>query len=303
LNQENVYKGHIVAPLDTLQKIIKAAPAHIAFLSKEDKICAHLVGGDLVLDTYNVEEEKFVCSDKTADLGSVSSQKLYATIKDLGGVVAASVAAPERRIVFDGGNAYANHMWAIVRATGDFPDMDLKVKDIGVLKVILANLDEDLSVFATKDSKVTRKGFRGKTFTYMFLTSDVAVSSMLKNSMVEVLREDSVFVDLIQLYKMVELSADLNYSTGRIGVNFDDDGNLIVGVRTKKSKDSNFKISGSKNANPKPLKEEVMLQAKLFKLILRSFAGSATVQVSLDSKGLGVKSDKYEAALYSEAQK
>jgi DNA polymerase III sliding clamp (beta) subunit (PCNA family) len=303
LNKENVLTDHLVVPLDVLLKVVKAVPAHIVFLKRDDKVFVHIVGGDLVLESYTIEKGKFLCTDTQAKIGSLSAKALFTVIKDLVGVVATSVNAPERRILFEDGNAYANYLWAIVKAEGDYPKFDLKVRDVSVLKALLLDSTETLEVLSAKSANgVSRMVLKGANFSYAFITSEVSVSNALKSSMVEVVREDSLFVDLIQLYKMVELSADLAYSTGRVGLNFDAEGNLLVSIRTKRDKDSSFVVSGSKNGSPKPLREEIQVQAKLLRLLLRVFGGTSTIQISLAEKGIGIRSEKYQAALYCEVR-
>ena len=47
-------------------------------------------------------------------------------------------------------------------------------------------------------------------------------------------------------------------------MNFNEDG-ILLNIKTKKGKDSPFSISGSTEGTPTPLKEELLVQAKLLK--------------------------------------
>ena len=51
-----------------------------------------------------------------------------------------------------------------------------------------------------------------------------------------------------------------------------------------------------------PLEEDLVIQAKLLRIILRSFASKSSVRLTVSDTGLGILSDDYSAALYSEAK-
>ena len=153
------------------------------------------------------------------------------------------------------------------------------MKDINVLKSLLLDNEDSIEVFSTT-SGVKRTVFKGKNFSYAFLVSDVEITPYLKDNMKDVLAKPGMFVDFLQLYKMVELASELPYSIGKVSFQYKD-GNLVLAIKTKAGKDSVFILGGSPVEGLVNLKNEIILQAKLLKILLRSFAGSSSVKVAL----------------------
>lgn len=223
-------------------------------------------------------------------------------MKDLSPVVTAAVSPAERRIMCEDSKAYANYMWAVLMVSKPFSSMDLKVKDIQVLKTLTVDLDTTLKVHrTTADVKTARCVIEGEDFKYAFLVSDMALSESMKNNIDEVVGADGVYIDFLQLYKMIEVASELPYAIGKVGLNYSDEG-ILLGIKNKKGADALFDISGSKEGSTAPLKEELVVQAKLLKIVLRSFASKSSVRISLSKNGLGIVSDDYTAAIYSETK-
>ena len=302
LNQEAVLSGPLAIPQEILIKLIKAAPGNTVFYKDEEGYKMRLAGGDIPLETYNIDVEKFKFTDPVERKLSFTSTELYRIMKDFGPVVSAAVSPTERRIVCENGTSYANYMWAIISSGTAFGDMDLKMKDLNVLRPLLINVEEELTFLATKaEAKVDRRVIRGSTFQYAFLVSDTKVSTVLKESMADVLLEDGVFIDFMQYYKMIDVAAELPYSVGKVGLNFNEDGSLRLLIKTKKDKDALFTLTGSVSGAPKPLAEELILQARLLKIVLKAFAAHSSIKISLSDRGLGIRTDAYSAVIYNEA--
>ena len=300
LNMENVLGDAIVIPTDILIKLIKAVPVNTIIFKDGEDLKIRLYGGDIVLETFNVDVEKFQFKDNVVKESSMSSKDLYSTMKDFTPIVTAAVAPTERRIVCEPTKAYAFYMWGILSSEKPFADMDLKVKDIAVLKSLTINTDEELVVSKTTDDvKVVRKVIEGANFKYAFLVSDSKVSDTLKDGISTVVTDNGVYVDFVQMYKIVEVASELPYAIGKVGFNFAEDG-VSLSIKTKKGVDSNFVLNGSKVGNTDPLAEELVVSAKLLRIFLRSFATQSSVKISLSSKGMGISCDDYTSAIYPE---
>lgn len=194
-----------------------------------------------------------------------------------------------------------NYMWSMLRRDGDFPIRDLKPKDIAVLKTLLVDRTGDLTVASSTSGKVCRYMVDADDFQYAFLVSEVVISDVMKTSFNQVCLDDGVFIDLVQLYKMVGLAAELSYGTGRVHLNNREDGSLEVTIKTRKGADDTFLLSGSTVGKLKTLEQPLVLQAKILKLLLRAFSNGATVKVTVTEKGLGLVNDFYSAVLFSAA--
>lgn len=300
LNMDNILDEAIVIPTDILIKLVKAVPVNTIIFRDGDELKMRLYGGDIVLETFNVDVDKFIFNDPVDKESTVSSKDLYSIMKDFSPIVTAAVAPTERRIVCEPNKAYAFYMWGILCSEKPFANMDLKVKDISVLKTLTLNLDEELTVSKTADGvKVVRKVVEGSNFKYVFLVSDTKVSDTLKDGISTVVVNDGVFVDFVQLYKIVEVASELPYAIGKIGFNYTEDG-VNLAIKTKKGADSMFTLNGSKAGNTDALTEELVVSAKLLRIFLRSFAAQSSVKISLSAKGMGISCDDYSSAIYPE---
>ena len=302
LNVENVLDEAVIIPTDILIKLAKAVPVNTIIYKNDDKFFIRLYGGDIVLETYTLTTDKFEFIDEVEKVGTISAEDLYAVMKDFSSVVTAAVSPAERRIIFEKNKAYASYMWAILMSERAFANYDLKIKDISVLKSLTVGSEESINVYQTKDeNKIKRCVFEGTNFKYSFLVSDVTISESMKDNVSSVIGDSGVFVDFLSLYKMVEVAADLPYSIGKVGINYSDDG-IVIAIKTKKGNDNIFNIPGSKNGSTDPMADELVVQAKLLKIVLRSFASKSSVKVCVSDKGMGIVCDDYSAAIYSETK-
>jgi len=301
-NMQDVLHDHIVVLLEEFHKLLKAAPANIIISKDEnDEYQLRLIGGEVSLETYNRSVEKYKYDANLEHKGDYDSIDLHSITKSLGQMAKAAVSNNERKITFNANGAFVKYMWAIARAEGDFPDIDMEVKDIFVVKSLLRDIDQTVSIYRTSDDEeVDRVVIKGETFAYAFLQHEGQdISKTLKNNMSQALDRDSIHVDFEQLYKMVNLSAELSYSTGKIDLDYYEDCLRVI-FNTKKKSDSVFDITGSLNGDPQPLSEPVSVQSSLFKQILKCFSNFSSVQVMISDKGVGVESDDYSAVVYTE---
>lgn len=301
LNTENVLKEAVVIPTDILIKLAKAVPVNTVIFKKDDSFYMRLYGGDIVLDTHQMSDEKFTFTDEVEETGTLQASDLYSVMKDMATVVTAAVSPAERRIICEPNKAFANYMFAIIMAERQLGKFDLKVKDISVLKTLTVDKKEEMvKVYRTKESVSTlRCVLEGDDFKYAFLISDAMMAESMRQNIGTVVTKDGVFVDFIQLYKMIEVASELPYAIGKVGINYTEDG-ISVDILTKKGGSNSFNITGSKEGNTEPLKNDLVVQAKLLKIILRSFASKSAVKITVSENGLGIQADDYSSAVYSE---
>lgn len=302
LNEENILTEPVIVSTDILIRLAKAVPVNTTIFKNDDTFFIRLYGGDFVLETYSMSVDKFKFTDEVENKGQVQAEELYSVIKDFSPVVTAAVAPQERRIVCSDKEAIASYMWAILKFNSGFQDFDLKIKDISVLKNLLVASEEILQVSFTKgEDAIKRCVLEGSAFKYAFLISDAKVSESMKDNLNKVITGKGVYVDFIQLFKVIEVAADLPYSVGKVGMNFCDEGLKVV-IKTKKNKDAEFNITASVEGDATPLDEELVVQAKLLKIVLRSFASKPSILISLSKEGMGVSADDYSSAIYSETK-
>lgn len=279
MNQENVLKDVVVIATDILLKLLKAAPGSTVIYKKEDKFYIKLFGGDVVLESYDVGSEKFAFSEKTENPVTVGSNLLYSVAKNYSGVVSAAVSSTERRIGFTEKGAFCKYMWAILAARGGFGNFEFKPKEIDVVRAMLVNTDEDIRVSFATGGKSKRALFEGTGFSFSTLLSDIKVSAE-DEKMLDKPAEGGFHVDLVQLYKIVELAADLPYSLGKLVFTYAPGAGLKINLATRKGTDHEFTVSGSQDGK---LVDDATatIQAKLLRVVLRTFAGQSTVKLSI----------------------
>lgn len=301
LNTENRLSEIVIIPTDILIKLMKAVPVNTIIYKKDDEFFIRLYGGDIILETHTMSSDKFKCMDEMDQVGAIEASDLYSVVKDFSPTILAAISPQERRIIFEKDGAHARYLWSILKADKEFSDFDLKVKDVGVIKILTVGSEEMLKVFISKDvDAVKRCSLRGEKFEYTFLVSETAVNETMKTDMSEIISNTGVYVDFLQVYKMVELASDLPYSTGKIGMNFTEEG-VNLSIKTKKGNDSNFNISGSIEGDVVPLAEELQLQAKLLKVLMRTFANKSSIKICLSDKGYGMVADSYSAVMFKES--
>ena len=108
----------------------------------------------------------------------------------------------------------------------------------------MIDLDEEVSLFVTDESvKVKRAVIKGSKFTYAFYISEIRTPSALTDMLASIEPFSGMFVDLIQVYKLVEVASELPYSIGKVGLKLTDDG-IQLAIKTKKNEDSIFNLIG-----------------------------------------------------------
>jgi hypothetical protein len=300
LNTENVLKDSFSVPLDILVKVAKALPANTIFLKRGETIYIRIFGGDLPLEVYNVDKSKYEYTEPIVKVNTISATELYSTIKDLSPLVTAAINPTEKRIVFESHEACCSYMWAIISAGGSWGNFDLRVKDINLLRAALVDLDEDVTLYTTDETVAVKRAIiKGSKFMYAFYVSENKVPVALKTMLAEINGYSGSFVDLVQLYKLVEVASELPYSIGKVGLTLTDEG-VRVAIKTKRNEDSIFNLTGSYNSGKETYKQEIVVQAKLLRILLRTFASESAVQLVFSDKGLGVFTDSYKAALFLE---
>ena len=226
-------------------------------------------------------------SDKT-----INSNKLYSIIKDFSPLVSSAISPSEKRIVFSN-KVISTYMLSSISADLDLPDLDLRVKDMSVLRQ-LTNLEkeEELSIYFGDNG---RASIEGENFNYTFLTSDLKTNKTLLDILDKQDYTNGLFIDYLSFYKLIELSAELSYSTGKVNIKLEED-KCIVTFKTRKGNDSVLTLEGLKEGSITPIEKEV--QSKLLRILLKSFSGSSQVKVNLTEESLIVTNEDYKGVLF-----
>lgn len=299
LNTENILEEPIVFPVDVMIKLIKAVPANLIIIKDEEGYKLKLAGGDVALEVHSIGVDKFQCQEQfDKEDKSLNSLHLLNIIKDFSPLCFGAVSPQERRIVFND-KALASYMFSGIMAQGDFPNMDLKIKDMNILKQLLPLTDEELEFFNTKDAKVPRKMIQSSKYKFTFLLSNQPANEGIVQGIQDLEFENGVFIDFLQFYKLVELSSELNYSIGKVGLNVDETGSIKLAFKTKKGKDTIFTLDGSINGNVVTLDKELEIQSKLLRVLLKAFTKESSIKVNVLKDALIISSDNYNSVIFA----
>lgn len=301
INVQNVLTEDIIIPTDYLDKLARAIGNKVTIFKDGDDFKLSLLGGDIILETYNVDVEKFKFKDTYNKQQSIASKDLHMLVKDFSTIVSNAISPSERRILCDKDMAFASYMWGNITCKKSFSDMDLKVKDIKVLSQILSEVEEELEIFETDDKATTkRKVIKGNNFYYAFLISDSTVSESIRNNIKEVinLSKGKCYVDFANLLRLADISSVLPNSTGKLEFNYCESG-VQVTLKLKKG-DSTFTLVGSKEGDTTPFSTNFTISSKLLLLFLKAFTSQLSVAFFITDKGIGISSNEYDAILYKE---
>ena len=293
LNTENLITDTVIFPVDSIMQLLKAVPSTTVISKKEDSYYINLVGGSVILETHVVDESKFKFTDAMNKSDkTINSNKLYSIIKDFSPLVSSAISPSEKRIVFSN-KVISTYMLSSISADLDLPDLDLRVKDMSVLRQ-LTNLEkeEELSIYFGDNG---RASIEGENFNYTFLTSDLKTNKTLLDILDKQNYSDGLFIDYLSFYKLIELSAELSYSTGKVNIKLEED-KCIVTFKTRKGNDSVLTLEGLKEGSITPIEKEV--QSKLLRILLKSFSGSSQVKVNLTEESLIVTNENYKGVLF-----
>ena len=299
LNTENIIEEPIVFPVDVMIKLIKAVPSFLVILKDDEGYKLKLSGGEVPLEVHSLDADKFKCQDKfVKESRAMTTTHLHNIIRDFSHLCFSAVSPQERRVVL-GDKAIATYMFSGIMANGDYPVMDLKIKDMNILKQLLPMVEEELEFYDTQDAKVPRKMVVSSKYKFTFLVSNQSANEGMVQGINALDFNNGVYIDFLQLYKLIELSSELNYSLGRVGLNVDPTGSVKLAFKTKKGKDTMFNLDGSIEGQVVELDKELEIQAKLLKVLLKSFAKESTIRVNVLQDALILSSDNYNSVIFS----
>ena len=137
LNTENTLSDTVIFPLDSMMQLLKAVPSTTIISKKENSYYINLVGGNVILETHTVDESKFKFTDNmNISDKTINSSDLYNIIKDFSPLVSSAISPSEKRIVFSN-KVISTYMLSSISADLDLPELDLRVKDMTILKQLL----------------------------------------------------------------------------------------------------------------------------------------------------------------------
>ena len=281
INQVNLLDKIVVTPIDNLIQLAKALPSTTTILNDNGNIKIRLIGGSMDLETIEIPKEKFIMKDEVKEDLGIDAEAMLNILTSFTPMVQASVNPMDKRIVFNKDGATSVYMFTLVNAPGNFPEFDVKVKDLQVLKVLLNKAKGQLRTYRTIDEKASsRFVIEGDTFKYAFLIGNAPVNKILVDNFNNKDYTNGGFIEYPKLSKLVELSSSLNYTTGKVKLALKDTNTLVIHIPSKNG-DNVFTIDFTPNGNVQ-VGTEVEIASKLFMTILKSFQKNTVLTLDIN---------------------
>lgn len=291
LNTEFLLDEVICIPIDTMIKLMKAVPKNLIIYKENAHFKIKLYGGEIILEAHAIDEKKFqfngVMDEDNID--SIMSDGLLLVMKDFTNLISNALSPNERKIVADKNKAQSNFLFTSIRCLNEFSPLDLKLKDISILKALIQP-NEELLISSSKDNAYEL--IESTEFKYYFLKSNVTNNSVMDDAFNKVNFDNGLHIDFLQLYKVCELSSILDYATGKLKMELVDNV-LNIDFCTKKGDDTQFKIEGFvDNSVGEGVKVEV--DSKLLSVLLKCFQRNETVKFNIDNNFLVLSNNDYQ---------
>lgn len=281
INQVNLLDKVVVTPIDNLIQLAKALPSTTTILNDNGNIKIRLIGGSMDLETIEIPKDKFIMKDEVKEDLGIDAEAMLNILTSFTPMVQASVNPMDKRIVFNKDGATSVYMFTLVNAPGNFPEFDVKVKDLQVLKVLLNKAKGQLRTYRTIDEKASsRFVIEGDTFKYAFLIGNAPINKILVDNFNNKDYTNGGFIEYPKLSKLVELSSSLNYTTGKVKLALKDTNTLVIHIPSKNG-DNVFTIDFTPNGNIQ-VGTEVEIASKLFMTILKSFQKNTVLTLDIN---------------------
>ena len=300
INTNNILDKAIVCPINTLFQLTKAFPSTVTLLEEEGKIKVRLIGGSIDIETIEISRDKFLMHDEVAPQGEMDVQDFNAILNAFASISQNAVSPTEKRIIFNKDGAMASYMFTMACREGEYPEFDVKMKDLPVLRMLTNSQQGKLRTYKVVDEKASsRFVIEHESFKYTFLVGECSFNKILVNAYKEADFESGGFVEFSNVYKLVELSSTLNYSAGKILMKFTDTNNLELVIPTKSGNNVfNLEVTPKGNIIPN-IQQEV--PAKMLYSMLKVFQKNIMLVVYINEDGLVLSNDDFKGIILLDA--
>lgn len=266
-NIDEMFSDIISIPINSLQKIIRLIGNKTLIYKKDNLFYIRIQNGDLLLDNIitNLDIIKFP-SNPTEMISEVKISNLYNITNSVLPLLNSEVSLDNKKITFLNNKAYFISSSYYLESNIRIPDFTLSLKDTEFINKLFKYYKNDSILLFKTDASISRLYLKVGNVEYEFLYSNPNKSSLYINQMNALLIEPQLEIQLLDLYKIVNLASILPTSTGIIKFEIKDDLNITI---TTNKGDSNFNLKYDKISDL--YKGEILCRASLLKRLLASF--------------------------------
>lgn len=303
-NHANIMDKQIVNSTRDIAAVLKASDNNFTVVDgSSGKVDIKLANGNAPIDNYGLVLDKFSNSkSEFKKVGKLDSQQFLGAIKCLKQVAHQAKLPQERRIYFTKDTAFASYGFACARIKGEFHPMTLSPKDTDVIQALLSMKTDGKLYEGSIDIYESEEHLKFEVpnlYAYSILKSDNQLpEQQIQRINDEVDENNFISVDLNGFAKLVELSATLPNSYGKLELNYTDTG--FTTTLKVKGTDSKFEFDAVKTGEIKPLSEPIAISAKMTKLFLPVAGRRANVNFNIKEDSLIMFKDEIAIAIFSE---
>lgn len=297
-NTNEMLKDYISIPLIVLQKLVKLMGNKILIYKKDNNYYIRLQNGDLLLDTYSVNENIiFFPSEPEEKIAELKIDIIGNIVDSILPLLNTEISVENKRINFTGEKVYFNSSSYYIESTQNTPRMSLSLKDAEFIsKLNKYYKNETLLIFNTK-SNLPRLFIKIDKVEFEFINSVNSISEILTEQIKNALIPVEISLKHLDLYKVVNLATTLPSSTGNIKLYYNVD-KLIIEIYSNKGV-SSFKIPMNRLDIPSIMKKEIILRASVLKKLLSSFNKSEIIKLGFNNTNIVIENDFSKAVLIS----
>lgn len=303
LNKENYFTGFVAFQTQLLAKVVKVCSNGEFILIKRkvhnkdtdtniDNYYMVVHGGEIALDTIKVRESKFVKDISTDSKELYSTKDLYNAIKRIYSYTAQSIVGG-KGINFNKDTLQSisvNSVAKIMMKDVKYPRFLLSLIDVKIL-FSLISMDNAEHIHISKDGSIfTGETFRFKTEVHKAMECD------FESVVDRLFAVDGVETSIGQLMSIVELSCALLISTGRVKLNYNDNGLVECKLLTRKDVDS-IEIKGKNNKNVIKMERDIEIPSNTLRNCLSLFKKDETAIIRISVDGVSIERDNVRVAI------
>lgn len=290
----------IVVPISIINKILNAVTSKFVIYRDGEDLYIKIFGGGVLIETFSLGADKFQIKGSYIDKGSVNSSKLVKWVTDLSKVASVAMTPNEKRIIFDDGMVFASYFWACTFAEAEgMPNMDLKWKDMRVVASALSGKSCELSIGEVTSNNVKRMRISGDGFKYTFLVTESKFYAVLKKEVDRVRgrKVEGEEIKTAPIYKIIELAADLPYSSGKLGISMSNKG-ITANMKMKSGKVNSFElVSGGKYSGED---KSVDMQANLLRVFMSMLASKEDANIDINEDIMYMGNEDYTCIIFND---
>ena len=296
LNTDNRLAETLCIPLNILQACSKSFGDHILIYKKENNFYVRLTSGDLILDLVNAEENLLKYP------GLIGNEIMYTSTNTLSDALRAVLPivqcepTPEKKKI-----SFVNNTMEF--STGKFlisyaiqlPTMKISYRTAEFLKSMCGIVESALYFYEDQENP-NRVHIKCGNISYTTTVGKDNIDPRISTFIDSKFKAPGIYVEYLDFNSVVTLASSLNYATGSVLFNIQDQEDLITTIPNTKG-NSSFKVPKKHNTNMyEENNNKVEVLSRSLKKLLSSFPAD-DLYIVLNADSVAIKSGAIRGVL------